>query len=249
MNLELLLDFHKDAERQGPGSAATTRQALAFIPQPGSNEPEILDVGCGTGAQTTTLAQNTQGRITAVDLFPAFLEELEARARRLGLENRIKTEAYSMDQLPYEAERFDLIWSEGAVYNMGYEAGVRAWRKFLKPGGYLAVSELSWFTEERPKELEEHWLREYPGIDMISNKVKVLEKHGYSPVAAFQLPAACWMEEYYGPMLERMPAFLDRHGHGEEAVALVENERREIVFYEKYQRFYGYAFYIGRKLA
>jgi hypothetical protein len=33
----------------------------------------------------------------------------------------------SMDALPFDEGEFDVIWSEGAVYNMGFEAGVSAW--------------------------------------------------------------------------------------------------------------------------
>lgn len=246
-DIELIVDFHRDAERQGPGSARATQTALSFIPPLNDENAEILDIGCGSGAQTITLAQHTRAHITAVDLFPPFLARLNERARSLGLAGRITTEAYSMDALPYKADRFDLIWSEGAVYNMGFEAGIKAWRTFLKPGGYLAVSELSWFTTSRPNELETYWRENYPSIDTISGKIGVLERNGYSPVAFFQLPEDCWTEEYYRPMLDRMPAFLKKHGHSQEAADFLENERAEIAFYNRYKDLYGYGFYIARK--
>lgn len=67
----------------------------------------------------------------------------------------------------------------------------------MKPGGYLAFSELSWFTATRPEELEAYWQKGYPGIDSISKKIAVLECDGYSLVAFFQLPEYCWTEKYY----------------------------------------------------
>ena len=57
-----------------------------------------------------------------------------------------------------------LIWSEGAIYNIGFERGLKEWRRFLKEGAYLAVSEASWFTEKRPAEIETFWQDAYPEI-------------------------------------------------------------------------------------
>ncbi len=60
--------------------------------------------------------------IVAVDLFPEFLEVLQSRAQEAGLTGRIETLAASMDALPFEPESLDLIWSEGAIYNLGFAA-------------------------------------------------------------------------------------------------------------------------------
>ena len=68
-------------------------------------------------------------------------------ARVLNLQERVKGIVGSMDALPFEEEELDLIWSEGAIYNIGFERGLNEWRKYLKTGGYVAVSESSWFTE------------------------------------------------------------------------------------------------------
>jgi len=122
--LELLIDFHKDAERQGPGSTADTLRAVDFIGIDRKKPLKVVDIGCGTGAQTITLAQNLEGHITAVDLFPEFLEKLNLKTKELGLQDNITTLQRSMDDLPFGKEGFDIIWSEGAIYIMGFEAGI-----------------------------------------------------------------------------------------------------------------------------
>ena len=208
----------------------------------------IADVGCGSGAQTLTLAERTGGRITAVDLFPEFLGKLRSEAERRGLGARIETLEANMEALPFERGSLDLIWSEGAVYNMGFEAGVKAWREFLKPGGYMALSELSWFRSRRPAELEAHWLGEYPEIGTAYEKIAVLERHGFELRGYFQLPVTSWTEEYYGPMEARFEAFLERHGQSEEARAIVEGEKAEMELFRKYSDYYGYGFYVGRRV-
>ena len=133
--LELLVDFHKDAERQGPGSPNETIKALDLTGVDKNEDLKIADIGCGSGDQTITLAQNTNGQITAVDLFPGFLDKLDNKAKELGLHNRVTTLKKSMDDLPFDNEEFDIIWSEGAIYNIGFEAGIKKWKEYLKSGG------------------------------------------------------------------------------------------------------------------
>ena len=83
--LELLIDFHKDAKRQGPGSPSDTLRALNFMDISKKRSLKVADIGCGSGAQTITLAQNIEGQITAVDLFPEFLAKLNLKSKELGL--------------------------------------------------------------------------------------------------------------------------------------------------------------------
>jgi hypothetical protein len=112
----------------------------------------------------------------------------------------------------------------------------------------LVTSEITWLTASRPKELEEHWQREYPKIDTAASKVGVLEKNGYSPVGYFALPEHCRLENYYWPMEERFENFLKRHNHSQEAREIVEAEKQEIDLYQKYHAYYSYGVYIARKL-
>ena len=246
--LQLLIDLHRDSPRQGPGGDDETRLALTLAGLRGSSGLRVADIGCGTGASTLVLAAELDAQITAVDFAPEFLAELRGRAGRAGLAERITTLAAPMETLPFEAASFDAIWSEGAIYNMGFAAGVRAWRKFLKPGGVLAVSELTWFTDRRPEALRAHWAREYPGVDTASAKLAVLEREGYSPVGYFPLPDHCWLDNYYRPSQRRFAAFLDRHGHADAARAIIAAEEDEIALYEKYSEFFGYGFYVARKV-
>lgn len=67
--LELIIECHRDNERQGPGSEDATLKALSYISYL-NEKTKILDIGCGTGGQTITLAKNTASQITAVGMFP-----------------------------------------------------------------------------------------------------------------------------------------------------------------------------------
>jgi len=246
--MELLIDFHKDAERQGPGSNEDTLKALGFLSIDNSRQLKVADIGCGSGAQTITLAQNLNAKITAIDLFPEFLEKLNSNAEKLGLQDKINTLQKSMDDLPFAKEEFDIIWSEGAIYIIGFEEGIKQWKEYLKVGGYIALSEITWTTNSRPKEIEEHWNVEYPQIDTASNKIKILEENGFSPVGYFYLPESSWINNYYQPIEDRIDKFLKKHNNSDLAKGIVEAEQNEINKYRKYKDFLSYGFYIAKKV-
>lgn len=245
---QLLIDLHKNANRQGPGGDAETEMAIALSGIDRSAPLKIADIGCGTGASTLLLAQRLNARITAVDFLQEFLEVLEGRAEKHGVTEKISTLCCSMEDLPFEDEEFDVIWSEGAIYNIGFERGVTDWNRYLKAGGLLVASEITWITGSRPPELQKYWDEEYPEIDEASSKVGVLEKNGFSPIGYFVLPKHCWLDNYYQPMQESFGDFLGRNGNSDEARAIVTAENREIELYEKYRNFYSYGVYIARKL-
>jgi ubiquinone/menaquinone biosynthesis C-methylase UbiE len=247
-DLALLIELHLDAVRQGPGSDADTQLAIELSGLRGASDLRVADIGCGTGASTFVLARELDAEITAVDLLPDFLRELERRAGAEGIAERITTLAVPMDDLPFGNQSLDAIWSEGAIYNIGFEHGVRMWRRFLKPGGILAVSELSWLTAERPSELDEHWNREYPEVGTVSEKLAVLEANGYSPIGYFSLSEDSWLEHYYRPMQARFEPFLARHEGADAARAIVAAEQEEIALYERCSAFVSYGYYVARRL-
>jgi ubiquinone/menaquinone biosynthesis C-methylase UbiE len=246
-DFNLICEYFSSMDRQGPGSEEATIKALGFINRL-TADSKIADLGCGTGGQTVTLAHNTQAKITALDLFPVFIDKLTKRAESLKLSDRIHTVIGSMDELAFADNEFDVIWCEGAIYNIGFQHGLEYWRKFIKQGGYVAVSEASWFTDSRPAEIDNFWNDAYPEIDTIPNKVKQMQTAGYISVATFILPEECWTNNFYMPQKKAQELFLKRHAGNSAAAELVENERHEAELYSKYKQYYGYVFYIGRKI-
>lgn len=246
-DINLICEYFSGLERQGPGSPEVTIKALSFITNL-DEESHIADIGCGTGGQTMVLAQYTPGEITGIDLFQGFIRSFNDNATNLALQKRVKGIVCSMESLPFADGELDLIWCEGAIYNIGFERGVNEWRRFLKTGGYIAVSEASWFTDNRPAEIEAFWKDAYPEIDTVPAKITQMQKAGYVPVASFILPENCWTDNFYvlqGPLQEK---FLAMHPGDKTAAELVANERHEAHLYDLYKEYYGYVFYIGKKI-
>ena len=248
-NLELLIDLHKNSDRQGPGGDSETERAIALASLDKSRRLKIADLGCGTGASALCLAKALNAEIIAVDFVPEFIEILRHNVDASGLNQRVHPEVGSMDDLGFSNNELDAIWSEGAIYNIGFEHGINYWRQFLKPKGVLAVSEITWLTGQRPDEIQSYWNAQYPEIDTASAKIKQLEEAGYSPLGYFVLPEDCWLDNYYHPLQRRFDEFLSRHSDSDDAQALVEAEIEEIKVFEKYKEYFSYGFYISSKLA
>jgi SAM-dependent methyltransferase len=246
-DVQLICEYFSNFERQGPGSPQMTILARGFI-QGLTQDARIADLGCGTGGQSMVLAQHAPGQITGIDLFPKFIELFNENAAHLGLQQRVKGVVGTMEDLPFQKEELDLIWSEGAIYNIGFERGLKEWKDFLKPGGYVAITEACWFTNERPEEIHNFWVDAYPGIDTIPNKLAQLQNAGYIPVATFILPEECWEEHFYFQRPQADRIFLEKYPGNAQAEWLVNNQTHEAELYSRYKAFYGYVFFIGKKI-
>jgi len=244
--LNVIHEYFSNVERQGPGSPEITLKALSFIDSLTENS-KVADIGCGTGGQTMVLAQNIPCEITGIDSCSGFINQFNQNARNKNLHDRIKGIIGNMENLPFQEEYLDLIWSEGAIYNIGFNRGLNEWRKFLKQGGYIAVTENTWFTEERPAEIQEFWQKAYSEIDTISNKVAQMQKAGYLPMATFVVPESCWTN-YYSIMQKTHASFLKKYTGNKTAEEFVSYQRYEAELYYKYKAYYGYVFYIGKKI-
>lgn len=246
--MKLLIDRHIDGERQGPGSRDETLTAVALAGLNPKKALRVADIGCGTGSSTLVLAEALNCEVTGIDLISEFLEKLSSTAIELGLNARITSRVCSMESLPFRQEELDVIWSEVAIYNIGFQKGIQQWSSFLKRGGVLAVSEITWLTRERPREIQDYWEKEYPEIALPSEKIAVLEQSGFKLLGYFPLKSTSWTEIYYLPLEARSDGFLKKHPGSREAQILIENDRKEAALFEKYKDYYSYGFYIAKKL-
>ncbi|HTW95231.1 MAG TPA: methyltransferase domain-containing protein [Tepidisphaeraceae bacterium] len=244
--MDIFWELHTGLAREAPGCDRSTHDALArIVGLPAV--PRVLDIGCGPGTQTLLLARQTQGQITAVDTHQPFLDELSHRAAKAGLANRIQGVNVSMKTLGFVDGSFDLLWSEGAIYIMGFAAGLRTWRRLLKPGGVIAVSEISWLAHDIPDEAKRFWAEDYPAMRHVNDNLKIIESAGYSIVSHFVLPENAWWDDYYLPLERRLGELRRKYSDDAKANAVLDATQREINLYRRYSAAYGYVFYIARR--
>jgi ubiquinone/menaquinone biosynthesis C-methylase UbiE len=242
----VFFEIHSGLPREGPGDEASTLRALSLVREL-PKEPAVLDIGCGPGAQTLILARATGGHVTAVDTHPPFLDDLRRRAAAAGLSGLVRAVDASMLELPFRDGSFDLIWSEGAIYQMGFDRGLRSWRRLLRPRGWVAVTEISWILEDPPQELFDFWRASYPGIRRVEDNLAALREEGYEAAGYFVLPDSAWWDPYYTPILAKLPGLRQKHGDDAEALAVLDQEEIEIDLFRKYSAYYGYVFYVMRR--
>jgi SAM-dependent methyltransferase len=236
-------ELHRGLLRQGPGDDAHTRrafQALKALPDP----PRIVDVGCGPGMQTLELARLSGSSVIAVDKHEPFLEELRNHAERRGLAGLIETRVGDMRALPFAPDSVDLFWSEGAIYIMGFESGLKTWRPMLRRGGCVAVTEATWIKSDPPEPVVRFWAENYPDITTAEGNVRRAEACGYGLLDHFVLPPEAWWTHYYTPIEERLPEMRRRYAHDSEAMAILDAEAEEIDLFRRYSNCYGYVFYV-----
>lgn len=245
--LDLLLETHIGLKRQGPGSSEAVEQALGFL-KPLNQFLRIADLGCGTGGQTICLAQHLPGTITGLDMFPDFIEKLNENVKSMNLESRVTGIVGSMENLPFQKKSLDLIWSEGAIDNIGFEEGMSHWHDFLKKGGFVAVTCPSWLTRERPAAVEQFWSAAGSRLDSVSTNIEIMQRCGYQFIASFTLPEQCWSENYFIPREAAINRLSKKYAGNETMIAYEEQNRYESELYSKYKQYYGYVFYIGRTI-
>ena len=243
--MTIIFEIFEDLPRQGPGNDDATRRAYELLTEL-PDLPEILDIGCGSGTQTIALSRLCPGRITALDVHEPMLEELRRRAAEAGVDDRVVPLNMSMTELDFPDETFDIIWSEGAIFIMGFQAGLSAWRPLLKPGGWLVVSEAVWFRDDPPVEVKAFWDACYPAITDADANARMAEQAGYDVIDTFPLPAESWFE-FYHPLKPKLTKMRRKYANDSAAIAEIEMCEREIEVFHKYPDAYGYQFFVLRK--
>ncbi|MGD8353158.1 MAG: class I SAM-dependent methyltransferase [Pseudomonadota bacterium] len=235
--------------REGPGNPSMTKRAYGLCEGLPGNAA-ILELGCGSGGATMALATLTEGTVTATDIHQPYLDSLMKKARQQGVSDRIEAIKMDMADLNFPRESFDLIWCEGAAYIMGLDNALNYWMGFLKPCGYVAISELVWLSakarESAPEELKAYWAENYPSMRLPEENATIAERAGHSAVGHFTIDTSCW-DLFYLDLEQRIadagPLLLEDHGGN----ALIDAARKEIEIYRTYPGVYGYEFYVFRK--
>ncbi len=247
--------FDPSLPRLNPGDEACTLRALNLLRPAGSAREgtaapgfrRILDLGCGCGGQTLTLARHTQGPILALDNHQAYLDELRRRAQAAGLSGRIQTVHKDMRTLTADDGPFDLIWSEGALFVVGFRAGLTLCHSLLTPGSGLAASELCWLRPDAPPDCRRFFAEGYPAMTDVEGALAVIRACGYDLLGHFTVPESAWWSSYCHPVEERLRGLRPRQAGNPENLALIEVIQKEIDIYRKYSAYYSSVFFVMRR--
>ena len=183
----------------------------------------------------------------AIDIHQPYLDQFEKNAKKHNLLNRIKAIKKSMTEMDFQEEYFDIIWAEGSIFIIGFEQGLKEFKKFIKPNGYLAVHEMAWIKNDPPKEIYDYWQKVYPAISNADKNLKIINKYGYKILGYFPLPEDAWWDLYYTPLEKRLQQLKIKYKNNQEALEMIKEEELEIDLFRKYNKWYGSVFYIMQK--
>ena len=244
--MEYFYELFEALPRCGPGANEFTRRAFNAIPGP-PKQPFILDIGCGPGVQTLELARISNGQIIALDNHQPFLDQLMKSARAEGLAEIITPQNISMLEMDFEEHTFDIIWSEGALYFMGFQNGLRRCRRLLKDDGFLAVTEVVYLLPDQPDAVTQFFDKEYPDIRDIKTNIELIQSEGLHLITNFTLPESAWLDSYYVPMEAELSRLYKKYHGNQIAQEVFESLRQEIRLYKRYSKYYGYEFFVMQK--
>lgn len=245
---KIFMEIQLGLPRNGPGSLAATRKAFSLL-KGLPDAPEMIEMGAGQGAASLELLRLTKGRLTAVDLMKPFLDRLEEHAEGEGMTGeRLRTLCADFEDLHLPKGAFDLLWSEGAVYHLGFEEGLARWRPLLAQGGYAAVSDCAWKVEDPSLEPRAFWDNAYPSMGTAAQNKARAERAGFEVLDIFWLEESDWRTEYYTPMKARIRALLPEYQGSDTALAVFKEAEEEMELFERFQDQYGYCFFILRAL-
>lgn len=137
------IGFFLDSDRRRLMQPADDFIRAAGI-QPGMH---VLEIGCGSGAFTTYVARavGPEGKVKALDIQPAMLDQLQNKLTRQEFRDiqNITLHQASADELPFGNAELDLVYLITVLPEIPDQArALGEIKRVLKPGGILAVAEL-----------------------------------------------------------------------------------------------------------
>ena len=188
-----------------------TRKAFRMLPQ--MDRPRILDIGCGSGVSTLELARLSRGKVIGIDIDQPALNKFTRRIKEAGLTDRIQAINCSMFDMDFPDESFDIVWAEGSIYAIGFERGLREWKRLLKTGGAMVVHDEQGNVREK--------------LEQISNC-------GYELIGYFILSEETWWTEYFAPLEKLVNETRTKYPYDQSVLEEIQQAQVELDMYKKY---------------
>ncbi len=243
---EIFFELYESLPRQGPGNRASAVRALSLCRELPLS-PVVLDLGCGVGAQTLYLSELTCGTIVAIDSHAPSIERLKVTLTARGLSQRVQAQVGDMAHSDWPPGSFDIIWCEGALYNIGIENGLRICHELLRPGGYLAFTDAVWRKENPPPEVKVGFDLDYPAMGWVEDVLMAIQNCGFAQLGHFTLPDEAWWSDFYTPMEHRIDELRIKYAHDAEASSILDQLAQEPELHRRFSDYYAYEFFVVRR--
>jgi ubiquinone/menaquinone biosynthesis C-methylase UbiE len=107
------------------------------------NNDLILDVGCGLGGTARHLAEQYNCHVSGIDLTEEYISVGKWLTEQVGLSDHVELLRGSALDIPFEDEKFDIVWTEHVQMNIADKDGFYSEiARVLKPGGRLLFHDI-----------------------------------------------------------------------------------------------------------
>ena len=204
----------------------------------------VLDIGCGYGEAACTLAAEFRCRVTAVDLSDENVRFGQDLAAARGISHLITFQCADILQCDFSAEPFDLVLAEGGVFTfIGRPKGLELAARWLAPRGYVAFSDLTFYSEKAPPEVRTIFEDERFRYESETSYRALVDQAGFDVRFMALVPPSGW-DNYYAHMARRLED--DRGFFSQRRVKLAFHREIDIFYRLEGFRFAGYLFCVAR---
>jgi SAM-dependent methyltransferase len=148
---------------RAPAASGRLKRRATMIAQSADawSDPEILELGCGTGSLTRELLkQRPRWRITAGDISPVAVEIAQ---KNCSAWPHVKFEVSDSSAPPYGSDAFDLVVGSSILHHLPAEQTLRDCFRVLRPDGMIAFIEPNMMNPHIAVEKNFHFIGKYLG--------------------------------------------------------------------------------------
>lgn len=208
---------------------------------------KVLSIGSGKGQENIWMLQEFKFNLMCLDAHEPYLDLLYKECEKEGLEDRIELYCEDMNDLPFKKGNFDIIICEGSINLVGFKNGVSYFKKFLKPGGMLVVSDYNLSVTSFPKELSRYFETFAPDINLLDERIKWCESEGLKVHATIKVPDEGWWKNYLSPMRAKSNELLEEYSMDQDKIKTIKEILLDLNMREKYKEYYEFNFIIMQK--
>jgi ubiquinone/menaquinone biosynthesis C-methylase UbiE len=172
------------------------------------------------------LARLGQGEVMGIDIDQPALDKLTKKIREAGFSNRVQAVNCSILDMVFPDESFDIIWSEGSIFVIGFERGIQEWKRFLKPNGFMVIHDEKGNVEE---------------------KLEQISKCGYKLLGYFILSEDTWWTEYFAPLERLIAKSQASYTDDPQALEELNQARREVEMFKNNPERNSSAYFVMQK--
>ena len=193
---------------------------------PKLHKPRILDIGCGSGVPTMELARLGQGEVIGIDIDQSALDKLIRKIQEAGFSNRVQAVNCSILDMAFPDESFDIIWCEGSIFAIGFERGIREWKRLLKPNRFMVIHDEKGNVQE---------------------KLEQISKCGYKLLGYFILSVDTWRTEYFAPLEKLVAKYQTNYTDDPQKLQELNQSRRELEMFKNYPECNSSVYFVIQK--